>query len=826
MKSFDLSLAPWGPYNKKYLGVSNIADKERGISFDINLFPGFYRRSVLPPKDICDNGAKILKASADLSHFLIRYELMWKDLVYIDADFTCDKSGDMTISLEAVNNTEENQSLTLSAVASLKFPTLFRKNISVMEYKGDGKWLDATAYSHISCSEKINNEGYLNGVRRLDGFTGAHGIYLGLFNKESFIEYSLIKKTNSLSLRYISEEDTEIFIEVKGKKYPLILEKAPTPRLVEFKCDVEFDKFRLYSWGCEAYLDGFISGGEKHIFHDYAKDYTPEITKGDKSVTLKYKYAAYEMSWDYEDYYIRELIGSDIGNILTDSIHNHVSSTLYGEGEGHGLDLFICPVFLNAGERKSFSVKIKRLDKSVTFPVNNEFKEILVNSDGERYKLSMDIMSAVTLTNVAYPTYIKGEYIRHSTPGRLWDCLYTWDSGFIGMGLNALDKLRGEENLANYMTDESDPAPFIMRGSVVPTQLFLFREIWNSRTDKEFLKEFYPKMLRYYRFFTGIADEETGLIKTWDYFYNSGGWDDYPPQKAVHENKLTGKVYPVITASLTVVFAKVLKSFAGLLGLCYDEFDRDIKKLSESLEKLWDEESGYYGYYDKEEKTIFKAEDVNFNMGFDGIYPFIAGVTDKEKDEKILDNILNGLMTDIGVSVVDKRAPYFSHRGYWNGSVWMPHQWVLFKTALDKGEATLCDKIAFTAMELWKKEVELTYNCYEHFMIANGRGSGFHQFSGLSTPVLLWYKAYFSPGTVNAGFFTLIDNLKWEEDYSKASFDILSCEEGSHILICLSEAEDYRLTIDGNAEAFTRVTNGCIRIKAKKGRVICVKKDK
>ena len=89
----------------------------------------------------------------------------------------------------------------------------------------------------------------------------------------------------------------------------------------------------------------------------------------------------------------------------------------------------------------------------------------------------------------------------------------------------------------------------------------------------------------------------------------------------------------------------------------------------------------------------------------------------------------------------------------------MPHQWVLWKSALDKGLDSLCDKIAFTGMDLWKKEVELTYNCYEHFMIANGRGSGFHQFSGLSTPVLLWYKAYFSPGTINTGFLTMIDNV-------------------------------------------------------------------
>ena len=102
-------------------------------------------------------------------------------------------------------------------------------------------------------------------------------------------------------------------------------------------------------------------------------------------------------------------------------------------------------------------------------------------------------------------------------------------------------------------------------------------------------------MLRYYTFFTDITDEKTGLNKTWDFFYNSGGWDDYPPQKYVHENKLTGKVYPVITASLTILFAKVMKNFAKKLNKDYSRFDKDIEKLKTAvLEKCWDEENANF----------------------------------------------------------------------------------------------------------------------------------------------------------------------------------------------------------------------------------------
>ena len=77
-------------------------------------------------------------------------------------------------------------------------------------------------------------------------------------------------------------------------------------------------------------------------------------------------------------------------------------------------------------------------------------------------------------------------------------------------------------------------------------------------------------------------------------------------------------------------------------------------------------------------------------------------------------------------------------------------------------EIIICLLASYKALNVWKKEVDLTYNCYEHFMLANGRGAGFHQFSGLSTPVLMWYNALYKPYTVTGGFRTLIQEQKIE----------------------------------------------------------------
>ena len=57
------------------------------------------------PRDIADCGAKMMAASNDLSHFVYRYELEWKDRVYLDADFS--SHGDtLTVTCDFVNDTD------------------------------------------------------------------------------------------------------------------------------------------------------------------------------------------------------------------------------------------------------------------------------------------------------------------------------------------------------------------------------------------------------------------------------------------------------------------------------------------------------------------------------------------------------------------------------------------------------------------------------------------------------------------------------------------------------------------------------------------------
>src|SRR5690606_26556716 len=115
-------LPDWGPYTKKYAGISHIADKERGVRFDLSVFPAFYRRRIDLPNALWESGYHPWEALPDLSYFCNRHELEWKDRVYADVSFTALTERSRLVRVECVNRTEEVQTLALHYLASLHFP--------------------------------------------------------------------------------------------------------------------------------------------------------------------------------------------------------------------------------------------------------------------------------------------------------------------------------------------------------------------------------------------------------------------------------------------------------------------------------------------------------------------------------------------------------------------------------------------------------------------------------------------------------------------------------------------------------------------------------
>jgi len=891
----DLSLPDWGPYSKRYIGVSHIPSKENGLRFDLSVFPGFYRRKVAVPDALFETEYHPWEASPNLEYFSFRHELEWKDQVYTDISYSQIDSKSRLIKIDCVNNTENNQNLALHFMASMNFPPIKEYSIYTPLYPGVAtlplgtKWISALDYTDLKFAksrpqDNLVYDGKMRGEIRTDGFVNGNGIgdNFGADNGD-FVSYKITVPQNLddalLYIRYKLTAGNKAVFQLKGivnkeiaftGKDGFSSDMIAVGKLSSGTYDLSFTS--LANSAIE--LDGFVviekDQADQIKIEQKKWNPVPQIIPGpvNNSIVLKYddveKY--YGLLWQFDLFEVRQWFDRDLSNYFKQMVNEHVLKVFPGEGNGHFTNVFLKPIEILPKSSKTIYALIcygtkKEVEEylvtmnnaqskyeSIYQTAKNNLDKTEVNKDGEKYKFSIDRMKAVLASNVVYPVYTQKEYIRHSAPGRWWDCLYTWDSGFIGLGMLQTNTLRAIENLNAYVQEPGAQSAFIHHGSPVPVQHYLFQELWNVTQSKEMLEYFYPRMKQYHEFMAGRLGSSTtrvlksNILKTWDYFYNSGGWDDYPPQKFTHDNKLESTVAPVITSSQVIRTAKILKMAAEYLGKKDDvkEFDDDITTLSSALQKYsWDEKSGYFGYvvHDKDGKPqqILKYKnEVNYNMGFDGAYPLIAGICTEEQKEKILASIKSEkhIWSKTGLSAVDQSAPYYRIDGYWNGTVWMSHQWFFWKTMLDLGEGDFAFKIAKTALDVWKTEVEASYNCMEHFLIETGRGAGWHEFGGLSSPVVYWYTSYFSPGHFEAGFDTWLENKKFENNNSKFTVD-LNCKANANkltsVVACMNPSYSYEVKWNGKSLNYKTLADGTLNIeipleKTKKGKLEIIKK--
>lgn len=577
------------------------------------------------------------------------------------------------------------------------------------------------------------------------------------------------------------------------------------------------------------------------------EEITPELITGDGTYLVKYPGTDswYGVAWNYPLSTVRRFLDSRMEVIMPLKVHDHVRHTLKGDMKGCITANFLRPITLRPHTDTTLFQLIacggrEAVEKELA--AFREGEELFLRTSGigedaegewlpgaEKYALGNRLMEATLLTNVVYPIDVFGEPIRHFCPGKNWNSLYTWDCGFIGWAMSELDPGRGYEIIRQYTTTPDEPAPYVHHGTPLSTQILASVDVWRANgSDEDMLREIYPRLKRFYDNMTG-PDYRTpsGLLNTWKLFYNSGGWDDYCPQDWVrHHKDMRDKVSPMVVTSYYIRCAKILRLMAVHLGRSRDvkQYDSDIRVLGGAiLDNAWDPETGYFGYVvcddsGKPSGLLRTGEGVNFNMGLDGVTPLVAGIADKERNERMLSHIFTPgeLWSDCGITAVDKTAPYYSADGYWNGTVWVPHQMILWKTMLDLGLAPMARRIAFKALDKWEEECEDSYNCYEHFVIESGRGGGWNNFSGLSSPIVNWFRAYFKPGTLSTGFGVLPYGVVWkpEKDGLEAVLEFDGDLVGKKvcILVCVKPGKTYKASLNGKPVEINVPADGQLEI--------------
>ena len=861
----------WGPYSKKYMGISKIIESlhDVGGRFDFIIHPTLWNSSTPVPNVTVPSSYHLWQCNTDFSYYAYRYELLWKDMVFADVSFSKIDETSYLARICIENNTDLKQNAVINFFSALEFPSAEDIELTLPE---KAVVINATDYESFDYANKRpwdeqNPDGLFKGTFRDKDFYGRNG--LGDRNGNSHVRYRGFKTFGEeagdrvsyklsgegfnnpvLVIRYRTTTNENAEFMCGGKKYVFTESEELRISYFDFCENPEF--VSLGKGGVELDFVAVVEEGEKVFAQLKTHSIVPEISveelPGAQRTTLKYGYENCDFSiltfnqntrhrtlesGSLEDALINRLSN---GDITYDDLTEPYSKVFLRKHTNPGFfentlikSIFIEPhtshieyAVIAMGEAQPLS---QEEYEYIYFKSARSADDVKYNRSGKRYELSTNILKTTLLTNVVYPVYRYGEYVIHHTPGKRWDSFYTWDSGFIGMGLLETSKELCEYVLDKYLkSSDTNDYCFLLHGSLVPTQFEQYQELLKRTNDKSKLDYLYDKMKLYYEFLQGRTHGSTcakfnnGLLTTYDYWYSSSGMDDNPVQLEMIRNNAEAYTCPCISTSQAIRAAKILKMTAVFLGKEQDVkvFDEDIKRSTDALNELaWDEESGYYGYtmYDKEKPYIMRTQSgENWNKGFDGIYPLIAGAAPKGRRERLIEHLKcpYEMFSKSGISAVDMSASYYMDDGYWNGNVWMSHQWFVYKTMLDNGEIDFAYEIAHRALEIWKRETDFSYNTYECFGIETQRGGWFHNFGGLSAPICIWANAYYKPQTVTSGFDVWTDYQKTTDKSAEISFKYFGDSDRYSIIVTLNEDGIYQAFLNGDPVSFNRRNGGCL----------------
>lgn len=800
----NISLPLWGPYSKRFFGISHIADSEKGYRSDFFFVPSLYRKNPSLPLAKAPFHYTPWEADQILSYYSYRQQMMWKDILYMQGEFAAlPRKNSFLCRASLVNQLDCDVEFTLHFFSML---ALNDAENFLLKSAENLLWLDAGKYTSLSMEnpsyyEGINLDGYRNGCWKDPSAIHAVATISSFGEgKGDFIQWDLSApvRNKKLFIRYKLTSQEKITILVNGKK--VILPKSANEYAIAGAGSFSGEKVILsfavpLAKNSGFFLDG-IALGENLEIQKAPRLSIPEIYRGKakNSLILKFPHAPfyYGIRQDRKGSISRSAFVENLENTfqyLSNVISDPTSSYFdTARGEDGGYDICLQPIEVKAGKKEDIyflltcAETLEEAQTSLQDPIlaspplcrkyfaKKQKKHSRIPENA--YSFSQERMRAVTMTNIVFPIRLNEEYIRHFTPGRCWDSLYTWDSGFTGLGLLEIDPARAAECLNTYTCPEEDDAPFILHGTPLATQILLFHELLNRSCSREFLVYFYPRVKKMHDFLSGLAASsntakfsKAGLLRSWKYGYNSGGWDDYPAQQYVHKNK-AHHILPVITSAFCIRTAKILANWADVLHKKEDAllYRTQAKKLTQSIQKYsWNEKSGYFSYTVHDEKGNYKGhflmeDGTDWNMGLDGVSPLICAAVTKKQHQKLWQKLRSEkhFRSLTGISTVDMSAPYFKSDGYANGVNWTAFEYFLWKSSLDEGEFEDAWKIAKSALELWQRECQTFYTCSEHFVIRSSRGNGWPHFSSFSTPYSCYFHAFYIPGRATVGFDTQI----------------------------------------------------------------------
>jgi len=383
---FDLRLPDWGPYTKKYMGVSHLPDLASGLRFDLAVVPGFYRRKVDVPNVMWESGYHPWEAAPDLTYYSHRHELEWQDRVYVDVAVVAHDERSRLVCCRCVNATDAPQSLVLHYVASLHYPTLVSHGKEALraaraELPEGATWVDALDYEDLRLgtrhpTDTLVPDGLLRGEIRDHGFVGGSGLG-GWFCEcpGDAAQYRVTLRSGMshavLVLRYRTRGEGTARVRMEGHG-AAVVDLPPANDLAVRHLPLgslaagEQRLTLVWEGGARLELDGFVlvdaEDAGRLRFVETRPSYRPEIgfALSGSALTLKYEDVpcTYGLAWEPGRSEVREFLTPELDAFMRHNVHHHTRRVL-GDNDSHGhyTDVFLRPIALTPhGERSLYAL--------------------------------------------------------------------------------------------------------------------------------------------------------------------------------------------------------------------------------------------------------------------------------------------------------------------------------------------------------------------------------------------------------------------------------------------------------------------------------------
>lgn len=290
-----------------------------------------------------------------------------------------------------------------------------------------------------------------------------------------------------------------------------------------------------------------------------------------------------------------------------------------------------------------------------------------------------------------------------------------------------------------------NPAYNNARDSKPPIASWAVDEIFEKNADTAFVREMYPKLLEYYKWWFEKRDHDGNGICEYgstDGTLVAAAWESGMDNAIRFDNtkmlKNADDAWSMDQESVDLngflaLEAKYLKKFAGITGNTFDAPDMSDR----IADYFFDTETGYF--YDR------KLADGSFikEPACEGYNPFWTGIATSEQMERALPMLLdeNKFSTFIPFPTAAADNPKTSTDGYWRGPIWLDQTYFAIRGLRNYGHTELADMYTMQVFDRLKGLKEKA-PIHENYGTHDGQPLQASHFSWSAAHLLMMYNDY------------------------------------------------------------------------------------